>query len=792
MASELCMNCFSVKGNYEVCPYCGYAEGTPPAQPHYLTPGTILGNHFIVGTVIGVGGFGITYKCFDITLGVIVAVKEFYPIGLVNRSPGERRVGLLPGDKKAQYKQRLGRFLMEAQSVAQFGKAKDIVNVYDYFEENGTAYIIMEYIDGVLLKDYLEKQGPMEPEAALSTIMPIIEAVKKIHSKGIIHRDVSPDNIFIASEDSIKIFDFGAAQLNDTKAGMDAEPVIKVGYSPIEQYRNSNDQGFYTDVYAVGAILYQMLTGVAPVESTEREFKDRLKSPKEAGAKISANVDRAVMEALAVRPELRFQNIQQFQDALQNKRIAEYPKDKLRKKKNRRNAAIGISAVLAAGIGIAIGLYSSVLKPKNKIFDSVIDQKVTINVWVESKEQKKQIENFLPGGFRKGKVEDTDEKLRKMKEENENVEVKITVVKDMEAALQKAKKEKKFPNMFLSDHVTNLENYSLVSLEDNYNLMDLDKYVFMSDYEKEFPGMKEMPTGVDPLLVYVSEFDYQKSNHLGDSEVKAQKISKQSEIRTVELSTLLSTENYMADEEILSTTLANVEINVLGETLILQNEAWESVFAAEENPDKKMLETLSGIQGFHNKAVSPNFKWNSQIDGDGNIAGDGGEKDKIYGTNVLAGVSFRPKVNAALNRTEKTANPVNNCIAYVVTQDKKMLVKYAERYAILAAGSEEQKTACMRLLWCMLQEMGQEKKANSGSTTYPVLRSSFEKFPNYNSGYGDFVELEKLRQPCVLIGAESQQADVFVDGIGTTQDTKELKKYCSTYVKEKGKKEETK
>lgn len=792
MASELCMNCFSVKGNYEVCPYCGYAEGTPPAQPHYLTPGTILGNHFIVGTVIGVGGFGITYKCFDITLGVIVAVKEFYPIGLVNRSPGERRVGLLPGDKKAQYKQRLGRFLMEAQSVAQFGKAKDIVNVYDYFEENGTAYIIMEYIDGVLLKDYLEKQGPMEPEAALSTIMPIIEAVKKIHSKGIIHRDVSPDNIFIASEDSIKIFDFGAAQLNDTKAGMDAEPVIKVGYSPIEQYRNSNDQGFYTDVYAVGAILYQMLTGVAPVESTEREFKDRLKSPKEAGAKISANVDRAVMEALAVRPELRFQNIQQFQDALQNKRIAEYPKDKLRKKKNRRNAAIGISAVLAAGIGIAIGLYSSVLKPKNKIFDSVIDQKVTINVWVESKEQKKQIENFLPGGFRKGKVEDTDEKLRKMKEENENVEVKITVVKDMEAALQKAKKEKKFPNMFLSDHVTNLENYSLVSLEDNYNLMDLDKYVFMSDYEKEFPGMKEMPTGVDPLLVYVSEFDYQKSNHLGDSEVKAQKISKQSEIRTVELSTLLSTENYMADEEILSTTLANVEINVLGETLILQNEAWESVFAAEENPDKKMLETLSGIQGFHNKAVSPNFKWNSQIDGDGNIAGDGGEKDKIYGTNVLAGVSFRPKVNAALNRTEKTANPVNNCIAYVVTQDKKMLVKYAERYAILAAGSEEQKTACMRLLWCMLQETGQEKKANSGSTTYPVLRSSFEKFPNYNSGYGDFVELEKLRQPCVLIGAESQQVDVFVDGIGTTQDTKELKKYCSTYVKEKGKKEETK
>ena len=156
MASELCMNCFSVKGQYEVCPFCGYVEGTKPKQPHYLTPGTILANHFIVGNAIGFGGFGITYKCFDTTLGVVVAVKEFYPAGLVNRAPGECSVGLLSGDKQNQYQAQLKRFLMEAQSIAQFGKAKDIVNVYDFFEANNTAYIIMEYVDGVLLKDYLE------------------------------------------------------------------------------------------------------------------------------------------------------------------------------------------------------------------------------------------------------------------------------------------------------------------------------------------------------------------------------------------------------------------------------------------------------------------------------------------------------------------------------------------------------------------------------------------------------------------------------------------------------------
>ena len=235
MASELCMNCFSVKGQYEVCPFCGYVEGTKPKQPHYLTPGTILANHFIVGNAIGFGGFGITYKCFDTTLGVVVAVKEFYPAGLVNRAPGECSVGLLSGDKQNQYQAQLKRFLMEAQSIAQFGKAKDIVNVYDFFEANNTAYIIMEYVDGVLLKDYLERQGRMEPEVALNVIHPIIEAVKKIHAKGIIHRDISPDNIFISDERNVKIFDFGAAQLNDSSEGMAGEKIIKVGYSAPEQ-----------------------------------------------------------------------------------------------------------------------------------------------------------------------------------------------------------------------------------------------------------------------------------------------------------------------------------------------------------------------------------------------------------------------------------------------------------------------------------------------------------------------------------------------------------------------------
>lgn len=785
MASELCMNCFSVKGSYEVCPYCGYVEGTPPKQPHYLTPGTLLKN-LIVGTVIGVGGFGITYKCYDTTLGIIKAVKEFYIVGLVNRAPGERRVGLLSGDKAEQYKERLKRFHMEAQSVAQFGKAKDIVNVYDYFEENGTAYMVMEYIDGVLLKDYLEKQGPMEPEVALGAIMPIIEAVKKIHSKGIIHRDVSPDNIFIANEESIKLFDFGAAQLNETKTGMAAEPVIKVGYSPLEQYRNTNRQGFYTDVYAVGAILYQMLTGVLPIESTEREFKDRLKSPKEVGVKVSANVDRAVMEALAVRPELRFQGIQQFQDALLNKRIAEYPKERLRKKKRKHYAIIGLSATLAVAVGVAVGLYSTILRPKDRIFRSAIDKPTKITVWVENSDQKSQIEGLVKSGFKEGKTPEKDKDLREMQQQNEKVEVEVAVQRDMEGALEGAAKDKKvsLPNMFLSDHVSNINDYSLVSMEDNYNHLDLEKYVFMFDYRDHFPGMKEMPTGVDTLLLYASEIGYYKSNRLDSSTVQPT-AQGESGVKTVELDNVLTGDEAM-DGNYLHRGRANVVDSVLGRALLLQQPNWRQVFTGRGLPDTDMLTTLSSVQNFRNIAAVPQFKLNCAVDEDGKIIAEEKPKDKIYGSNLLAGVAFRKKINQAADRIREGqieyANPITDYKAYVVTHKGRMIVAYSERYAITTEGSEDQQTACMRLLWVMQQEVGQAKKTGNIQSTYPIWRDSFEQFSSYNAGYGDFTQLEKENYPCILMGQESGGAQEFVNGLGGREKKEELQSYSEKFT----------
>lgn len=779
MASELCMNCFRVKGNYEVCPYCGYMEGTPPEQPHYLIPGTIIGGHFVVGTAIGFGGFGITYKCFDMTLGVVVAVKEFYPVGLVNRAPGEQKVGLLSGDKQKQYKQQLDRFLMEARSIAQFGNAKDIVNVYDFFEENGTAYIIMEYIDGILLKDYMEKQGAMSPEAAMGVILPIIDAVKKIHSKGIVHQDISPDNIFIASEDSIKVFDFGAARLNDSKEGTAGESVIKVGYSAPEQYREKSRQGFYTDVYSVGAIMYQLLTGTKPLESTEREHKDTLQSPKELGVKISSNMDRAVMEAMAVQPELRFQGIQQFEEALENKRVAEYPKDKLKKGRHRRNAIVGISALLALAIVIVIGLYSTILKPKNPLFETKYAKELKINVWVENKDQMNMLQAIVEDGYKPGTSTKSSEEVRKMQKDNDNnVTVEITAHPNMEADLQAQKKHadegkpNQMPDMFLTDHVSDLDQYDLVSLKDNvYASLDTDNYMYMSEYKKQFPDMKEMPTGLDTLLVYSNEVGYNKDNGLNNESngnIKANE-------KTVDISSLITEDTSKYTEEknsvkFLNQNLATFPGDSAGKVLSLMNDK-------QTNDDMKE-KTLTAIEQFNKVAMVDKYQINRNKKSKEKSSG-------IYGSKMVAGVSYRQRMEEQKNSNSgrNRINALTDYQTYVATYKRKMLVIMSERYAISASTTKDERLACERLLWIMMSQSAQAAKSRGEKmyeVTFPILKSELETYKRFNAKYGAFNDCCKKQLDCVLIGKNTANIDKFTKGLSKATD---LKKYYDENAK---------
>lgn len=792
MASELCMRCFHVKGKYNVCPMCGYVEGTPPEQPHYLTPGTILGNHFLVGTAIGAGGFGITYRCFDITLGVTVAVKEFYPAGLVNRAPGQPAVGLLPGDKKEQYRSQMSRFLMEAQSIAQFGNAKDIVNVYDFFEENNTAYIIMEYIDGVLLKDYLEKQGRLDVGAALSVISPIVNAVKKIHAKGIIHRDISPDNIFISGEDSVKIFDFGAAQLNDSSEGQAAEKVIKVGYSAPEQYRDNSRQGFYTDIYSAGAILYQMLTGERPAESTEREFKDDLKSPAELGIPIEPNLDRAVMEALAVKPELRFQSIQQFEDALQNKRMAEYPKVKLKKRKRRRNWIISSAATLVLGVGVFIGLMNTVFKPENVMFDTALKQEDEIVVWVDSPSAKQKLDSIVEEVYLPNeKVTTDDERLKEMREENKRKIKSVKVVdvtedgSTMDEKLKAAKAAGTMPDMFLSDRVSDLDEYSLVSLRDTvYKAIRPDAYLYMDTYPKFCDGLKEMPTGINSLFLYSIKFKpggkkKGEKNSLEDSSFysDSEEISPDSEKTSpVELSEILSSNTDKSRQE--STVMKD---GYLTRTSLL---ASPDCFMPEQGrlmPDTGMVNNLIHF--------TDDIRANRGLKDEGSVSGN----------SIIGGVEERKemeKLRSKGTKSGKRPNQVEDYSVQLVTQGGKMLVSYEDKFAISAESSRNRQIACMRLLWvCLLSPSQVKNHPADGDAPFPILKSEFYKFFEYNKKFKCFQK--QIGSPVLLIGDGQAEIAAFDTGLCAYLGAKDISKknindFCAEYAAEEKKKMESK
>lgn len=794
MASELCMRCFHVKGKYDVCPMCGYVEGTPPEQPHYLAPGTILGNHFLVGTAIGAGGFGITYRCFDITLGVTVAVKEFYPAGLVNRAPGQSAVGLLSGDKKEQYRSQLNRFLMEAQSIAQFGNAKDIVNVYDFFEENNTAYIIMEYIDGVLLKDYMEKQGRLDVSAALSVISPIVNAVKKIHAKGIIHRDISPDNIFISGEDSVKIFDFGAAQLNDSSEGQAAEKVIKVGYSAPEQYRDNSRQGFYTDIYSAGAILYQMLTGIRPAESTEREFRDDLKSPAELGIQLEPNLDRAVMEALAVKPELRFQSIQQFEDALQNKRMAEYPKVKLKKRKRRRNWIISSAATLVLGIGVFIGLMNTVFKPENVMFDMPLKEEDEIVVWVDSQAQKEKLDNIVEEVYRPNeKVTTDDERLKEMRAENKRKIKSVKVVdvtedgSTMDEKLKAAKVAGKMPDMFLSDQVSDLDEYSLVPLRDTvYKAIRTEAYLYLDTYPKFCDGLKEMPTGINSLFLYSIKFKpggkkKGEKNSLEDSSFysDSEEISPDSEKTSpVELSEILKRNKDKPCQE--STVMKD---GYLTRTSLL---ASPDCFMAEQGrlmPDTGMVNNLIHF--------TVDIRANRELK----------DKGSVSGNSVLGGVEERKEM-AKLRNTgmelSKKLNQVEDYSVRLVTQNGKMLVSYEDKFAISADSSRNKQIACMRLLWvCLLSPSQVKNHPADGDAPFPILKSEFDKFFEYNPEFICFQKQIQIGSPALLIGDGQAEIAAFDTGLRAYLSEKDISKkniedFCVEYAAEEKKKMESK
>ena len=306
------------KDSVGVCPHCGYQLNQMKAVLYQMQPFTILAGKYLIGKVIGEGGFGITYLGLDLNLDLVVAIKEFYPNGFVTReSTVTAMVSIYAGKNEKDVNKWREGFINEARNLAKFSNLNGIVEVRDFFNENGTAYIVMEYIDGITLKQYLKQNGGKIPaDKTFEMMEPVIRSLSKVHNAGMIHRDISPDNIMITKYSGMKLLDFGAAREFAGNAEKSLSIMLKPGYAPEEQYRSRGKQGPWSDVYALTATIYKCITGVTPAESMERLREDTLKSPKDLGIGISDAQNAAIMQGMAVYAENRFQNMDALHVAL--------------------------------------------------------------------------------------------------------------------------------------------------------------------------------------------------------------------------------------------------------------------------------------------------------------------------------------------------------------------------------------------------------------------------------------------------------------------------------------------
>lgn len=326
--NRLCPQCLNEKpGQGGKCPHCGYEPGMEEVSPRCMPPFTILAGRYLVGTVLGEGGFGITYRGWDLEKERKIAIKEYFPAGLVTRDTsrgGDNTVQSISGQMRTHYQEGLEKYENEAKCLMELKGTPGIVDILSFFRENATAYIIMEFIEGMTLKNYLTvNQGCLAERQVLDLFRPLLCSLDSIHQLGIVHRDISPDNIIVQPNGELKLIDFGAARQSTGQATQSLTVILKHGYAPEEQYRSRSKQGPFTDVYAISATLYKVLTGVTPVDSMSRMFEDELRPLEDFPHHISPQVCAAVARGMAVRAENRFQTVSQLIEALYEGTFAE-------------------------------------------------------------------------------------------------------------------------------------------------------------------------------------------------------------------------------------------------------------------------------------------------------------------------------------------------------------------------------------------------------------------------------------------------------------------------------------
>ena len=325
--SEICYSCFAEKSTSGACPHCGYDPASDEGKyPIALRAGSILNGRYIVGRVLGQGGFGITYLAQDYQTKGLVAIKEYLPTEFAGRTTGTYAVQVYSGDRRENFEYGKEQFLAEAKTLAEFIGNDHIVRIYSYFEEYGTAYLAMEYIDGESLDKYMRRfGGRLTVEQANELLIPVMEALDWVHSKGIVHRDIAPDNIIVTKDGRAKLIDFGAARYSTGEKSKSLDVILKHGFAPKEQYIRRGRQGPFTDVYAMAATYYYAITGKVPPDSIERMDEDELIPPTTLGVKMSKTAEDALLKGLEVSASERYQRMGELAGGLGTKPVRQAP-----------------------------------------------------------------------------------------------------------------------------------------------------------------------------------------------------------------------------------------------------------------------------------------------------------------------------------------------------------------------------------------------------------------------------------------------------------------------------------
>lgn len=495
-----CLNCFNLfdivysDKEEKVCPYCGYCEGTPPKELYHLYPGVgLYNNRYVIGTCIGFGGFGITYKAWDNVLETVVAVKEYYPTGLVQRVPGKPQVIIYTGESKEEYMQGLERFLDEAKNMAKFVDNPNIVHVDAFFEENNTAYLVMEYLPGMTLKSYLKsKGGRIGCEEVIPIADAVITALKEIHAGGIIHRDISPDNIMLCNDGRIKLLDFGAARFSDADQERTRSIILKPGFAPPEQYQAKSKQGPWTDIYALCATVYRAITGVLPDESVNRVIEDTVQSPIQIYSDIPERISNTVMKGMSIYPEIRFSNVDELKKALDGEKKVMEPKKELRVRRMKRTITVGIALLIVVSMSLYVyNMY------KNKKADVVMNS-ADISIWIAVDDQMNEdgAKAMMDSGI----------EAFTSSQEKVNVNYKFIPEDQYGSELLKAYENGEMPTIFQAQYATKEIMEDAASVDKVYEYMEKsgsDDCYLLENYKNSIEESKKIPLSFEAPIVYV-------------------------------------------------------------------------------------------------------------------------------------------------------------------------------------------------------------------------------------------------------------------------------------------------